>query len=57
MEHRSDFRIWENQRYVEHPPFAGGEEEHYARFRRWSRQFYLGADGAAAPAATIEAFA
>jgi 3-ketosteroid 9alpha-monooxygenase subunit A len=22
---RSDFRIWENQRYVEHPPFAGGK--------------------------------
>jgi phenylpropionate dioxygenase-like ring-hydroxylating dioxygenase large terminal subunit len=37
---RNDFAIWENQRYVEHPPFAGGEEEHYARFRRWSRQFY-----------------
>ncbi|MFB4295109.1 Rieske 2Fe-2S domain-containing protein [Actinomadura sp. NTSP31] len=37
---RQDFAIWENQRYVEHPPFAGGEEEHYARFRRWSRQFY-----------------
>jgi phenylpropionate dioxygenase-like ring-hydroxylating dioxygenase large terminal subunit len=54
---RSDFRIWENQRYVEHPPFTGGEEEHYARFRRWSRQFYLGTDGAAAPSAAIEAFA
>ena len=38
---RNDFAIWENQRYVEHPPFAGGEENHYARFRRWSRQFYL----------------
>jgi 3-ketosteroid 9alpha-monooxygenase subunit A len=38
---RNDFAIWENQRYVEHPPFAGGEEEHYARFRRWSRQFYV----------------
>jgi phenylpropionate dioxygenase-like ring-hydroxylating dioxygenase large terminal subunit len=37
---RNDFAIWENQRYVEHPPFAGGEEDHYARFRRWSRQFY-----------------
>lgn len=37
---RRDFAIWENQRYVEHPPFAGGEQEHYARFRRWSRQFY-----------------
>lgn len=37
---RRDFAIWENQRYIEHPPFAGGEEEHYARFRRWSRQFY-----------------
>lgn len=40
---RNDFAIWENQRYVEHPPFAGGEEEHYARFRRWSRQFYVNA--------------
>ncbi|MFC5745601.1 Rieske 2Fe-2S domain-containing protein [Actinomadura rugatobispora] len=40
---RRDFAIWENQRYVEHPPFAGGEEEHYARFRRWSRQFYVNA--------------
>jgi 3-ketosteroid 9alpha-monooxygenase subunit A len=38
---RNDFAIWEHQRYVEHPPFAGGEEEHYARFRRWSRQFYV----------------
>jgi phenylpropionate dioxygenase-like ring-hydroxylating dioxygenase large terminal subunit len=38
---RNDFAIWEHQRYVEHPPFAGGEEEHYARFRRWSRQFYF----------------
>jgi nitrite reductase/ring-hydroxylating ferredoxin subunit len=45
---RMDFAIWENQRYVEHPPFAGGEEEHYARFRRWSRQFYV--DGSAEPA-------
>lgn len=40
---RNDFRIWEHQRYVEHPPFAGGEEDHYARFRRWSRQFYVDA--------------
>lgn len=40
---RNDFAIWENQRYVEHPPFAGGEQEHYARFRRWSRQFYTNA--------------
>jgi 3-ketosteroid 9alpha-monooxygenase subunit A len=38
---RNDYVIWENQRYVEHPPFAGGEEIHYARFRRWSRQLYL----------------
>ena len=38
---RNDFAIWENQRYVEHPPFAGGEEEHYAKFRRWSHQFYV----------------
>jgi 3-ketosteroid 9alpha-monooxygenase subunit A len=38
---RADFAIWENQRYVEHPPFAGGEEHHYAKFRRWSRQFYF----------------
>jgi nitrite reductase/ring-hydroxylating ferredoxin subunit len=44
---RRDFAIWENQRYVEHPPFAGGEEEHYARFRRWSRQFYSDAPYAA----------
>ena len=50
---RNDFRFWENQRFVEHPPFAGGEEEHYAR----SRQFYLGEDGATAPSRTIEAFA
>jgi 3-ketosteroid 9alpha-monooxygenase subunit A len=54
---RNDFRIRENQRFVEHPPFAGGEEEHYARFRRWSRQFYLGEDGATAPSRTIEASA
>jgi phenylpropionate dioxygenase-like ring-hydroxylating dioxygenase large terminal subunit len=38
---RNDYAIWENQRYVEHPPFAGGEEDHYARFRRWSRQLYF----------------
>jgi 3-ketosteroid 9alpha-monooxygenase subunit A len=38
---RNDFAIWENQRYVAHPPYAGGEEDHYARFRRWSRQFYF----------------
>lgn len=54
---RNDFRIWENQRYVEHPPFAGGEQEHYARFRRWSRQFYVGDTGAPPPSQTIEAFA
>lgn len=37
---RNDFNIWEHQRYVEHPPFAGGEEDHYARFRRWAKQLY-----------------
>ncbi|SOD72167.1 phenylpropionate dioxygenase-like ring-hydroxylating dioxygenase large terminal subunit [Jatrophihabitans sp. GAS493] len=38
---RRDFAIWENQRYIEHPPFAGGEELYYSRFRRWSKQFYF----------------
>lgn len=38
---RRDFAIWENQRYIEHPPFAGGEEIYYSRFRRWSKQFYF----------------
>jgi hypothetical protein len=42
---------------VEHPPFAGGEEEHYARFRRWTRQFYLGGEGTPPPSRSIEAFA
>lgn len=41
---RNDFRIWENQRYNRHPPFAGGEEDHYARFRRWTQQFYAEGD-------------
>jgi phenylpropionate dioxygenase-like ring-hydroxylating dioxygenase large terminal subunit len=50
---RQDFAIWENQRYVEHPPFAGGEEDHYARFRRWSKQFY--SDEPYASAARLEA--
>jgi hypothetical protein len=38
---RRDFAIWENQKYIQHPPFAGGEELYYARFRRWSKQFYF----------------
>lgn len=49
---RRDFAIWENQRYVEHPPFAGGEEIYYARFRRWSKQFYF--DAPYADGETIE---
>lgn len=35
-----DFSIWENQVYVERPPFAGAEERHFARFRRWVDRFY-----------------
>jgi 3-ketosteroid 9alpha-monooxygenase subunit A len=38
---RQDFNIWEHQRYLERPSFAAGEKQHYARFRRWSRQFYF----------------
>ncbi|HEX3796971.1 MAG TPA: Rieske 2Fe-2S domain-containing protein [Acidimicrobiales bacterium] len=36
----NDFRIWENQRYVERPPYAGHEELYFPRFRRWIAQFY-----------------
>jgi nitrite reductase/ring-hydroxylating ferredoxin subunit len=35
-----DFHIWENQRFVKAPVFAGKEERAYARFRRWTEQFY-----------------
>lgn len=49
---RRDFAIWENQRYVEHPPFAGGEDLYYGRFRRWSKQFY--SDGPYVDGKTIE---
>ncbi|WP_051267542.1 Rieske 2Fe-2S domain-containing protein [Nakamurella lactea] len=38
---RRDFAIWENQKYIEHPPYAGGEEIYYSAFRRWSKQFYF----------------
>ncbi|WP_019925218.1 Rieske 2Fe-2S domain-containing protein [Nocardia sp. BMG111209] len=48
---RHDFKIWENQRYVEHPPFAGREADAYASFRRWSKQFYFGPNGESKPAA------
>lgn len=36
----NDFHIWENQRFVERPAYAGSEERWYARFRRWTEQFY-----------------
>ncbi|WP_169816355.1 Rieske 2Fe-2S domain-containing protein [Nocardia miyunensis] len=45
---RQDFDIWEHQRYVEHPPFAGREADAYAKFRRWSRQFYFDTEDAGA---------
>lgn len=36
----NDFHIWENQRFVQNPVFAGKEERAYAKFRRWTEQFY-----------------
>ncbi|HEX9684054.1 MAG TPA: Rieske 2Fe-2S domain-containing protein [Acidimicrobiales bacterium] len=36
----NDFHIWENQRFVKDPVFVGKEERAYARFRRWTTQFY-----------------
>jgi 3-ketosteroid 9alpha-monooxygenase subunit A len=37
---RRDFHIWENQSYVQNPPFLMPEERNYAALRRWFRQFY-----------------
>lgn len=44
---RRDFRIWENQRYVDKPRFAMPEERRYLELRQWFRQFYpeLAKDG------------
>jgi phenylpropionate dioxygenase-like ring-hydroxylating dioxygenase large terminal subunit len=35
-----DFNIWENQYWIEHPPYAGEEEKYFVQFRRWIRQFF-----------------
>jgi len=35
-----DFAIWENQQFVKDPVFVGKEERAYAKFRRWTEQFY-----------------
>lgn len=36
----ADRRVWENQRYREHPLTVGYEATYTRAFRRWSRQFY-----------------
>jgi nitrite reductase/ring-hydroxylating ferredoxin subunit len=46
---RSDFRIWEHQRYVLKPSFVMPQERNFAAFRRWARQFYPDADQSNVP--------
>jgi phenylpropionate dioxygenase-like ring-hydroxylating dioxygenase large terminal subunit len=36
----ADLPIWENMRYVSHPPYAKLESKMYSAVRRWSQQFY-----------------
>jgi 3-ketosteroid 9alpha-monooxygenase subunit A len=36
----ADRRVWENQRYREHPLTVGYEAKYTRAFRSWSRQFY-----------------
>lgn len=36
----NDFEIWEHQKYVTKPLYAGKEERRYADFRKWAHQFY-----------------
>ncbi|MDA4104748.1 hypothetical protein BST34_05930 [Mycolicibacterium monacense DSM 44395] len=36
----ADRRVWENQRYREHPLAVGYEAKYTRAFRSWSRQFY-----------------
>src|SRR5581483_9752511 len=53
-----DFHIWENQRYVERPLYAGSEERPFAAVRRFARQFYparreVDLDAVAPSAATV----
>ena len=42
---RKDYRIWEHHRYRHDPVFSKGDSDIY-RFRRYSRQFYPGPNGA-----------
>jgi len=35
-----DFSIWENQIYIERPPFSAPEKRHFAKFRNWVSEYY-----------------
>ena len=39
-----DVRIWQHQRYVEHPPFTHDEAKGWRELRRWTARFYPEAD-------------
>lgn len=38
--HEQDFPVWENMKYIEHPPYARIESSSHAPLRRWARRFY-----------------
>jgi 3-ketosteroid 9alpha-monooxygenase subunit A len=38
--HEQDFPVWENMRYIAHPPYARSESPHHASLRRWAAAFY-----------------
>lgn len=50
----NDFAIWEEQAFVEHPPFAGVEQKHYARFRRFLKGYWPESEKEVSPAYAVK---